>query len=301
MNSTVPNLSIITSPLWKDYELVDSGAGQKLERYGKLLLIRPEPEAVWTPGLDKREWQKASAIFRPAAEENGGHWDVVRQIPDKWKMTYGNLAFWAATSGSRHLGVFPEQASQWDWLSDRIRTTGKPTQVLNLFGYTGIASLAAAAAGAKVTHVDASKKVLTWARENQELSGLADKPIRWILDDALKFIQRDARRGVRYDGLILDPPKFGRGPKGEVWEFYKLLPRLLQACREVLSPQPLFIQITAYAVKASAVTLYNALTEMTTTLGGNLEAGELALQDSSRNRLLSMAIFARWSSHSSNH
>jgi 23S rRNA (cytosine1962-C5)-methyltransferase len=296
MTLTLPSIHILTSPDWKDYELVDSGGGQKLERYGKFLLIRPEPEAIWQTGLSEQEWQKANATFQPAAEENGGHWDVHKAIPDRWQMGYKGLKFWAATSGSRHLGVFPEQASQWDWLGELIRTTGRPVQVLNLFGYTGLASLAAAAAGAKVTHVDASKKVLTWARENQELSGLADKPIRWILDDALKFIQRDARRGVHYDGLILDPPKFGRGPKGEVWEFYKLLPRLLQACREVLAPQPLFIQLTAYAVKASSVTLYNALTEMTQGLNGQVEVGEVALQESSQKRLLSMAIFGRWSS-----
>lgn len=168
-------------------------------------------------------------------------------------------------------------------------------QVLNLFGYTGVATLAAASAGAKVTHVDASKKVVGWARENQELSGLAEKPVRWIVDDALKYIQRDARRGVVYDGLILDPPKFGRGPKGEVWEFYKLLPELLQACRQVLAPKPRFVLLTAYAVKASALTLYYAIDEVMQGFAGQTEAGEVLLQEKSAGRLLSMAIFGRWS------
>jgi 23S rRNA (cytosine1962-C5)-methyltransferase len=195
--------------------------------------------------------------------------------------------------------VFPEQAAQWDWITAQVKAAqvsaaGKPLQVLNLFGYTGLASLAAAAAGARVTHVDASKKVISWARENQELSGLGERPIRWIVDDALKFIQRDARRGTRYDGLILDPPKFGRGPKGEVWEVYKLLPNLLAACREVLTERPRFMLLTAYAVKASALTLYYAIDEVMRGIPGQTEAGEVILQEKSAGRLLSMAIFGRW-------
>ena len=209
-------------------------------------------------------------------------------------MEYKGLRFWAQTTASRHLGVFPEQAAQWDWTAAQIRAAGRPLQVLNLFGYTGLASLAAAQAGARVTHVDASRKVVSWANENQSLSGLQDRSIRWIVDDALKFVRRDARRGMAYDGIILDPPKFGRGPKGEVWEFYKLLPELLAACREILAPKPSFLVLTAYAVKASAVTLYNAVEEMMRGKGGAIQAGEVTLQDQSAGRLLSTAIFARW-------
>lgn len=291
-----PQILLQTSPGWKDYELVDSGDGWKLERYGKYLLKRPEPEAVWRPAAPEKVWNNAAAIFRPSNEENGGHWEELRRVDERWVMTYNSLRFWTQLSASRHLGVFPEQAGQWDWITEQVKASAEPPQVLNLFGYTGLATLAAAQAGARVTHVDASRKVINWARENQELSGLAERPIRWIVDDALKFIQRDARRGVRYDGLILDPPKFGRGPKGEVWEFYKLLPELLQACRQVLASQPRFVLLTAYAVKASALTLHYAIADVMRGLNGRVEAGEVVLQEQSAGRLLSMAIFSRWSS-----
>lgn len=291
-----PQLLLQASPDWQDYELVDSGDGFKLERYGKYLLKRPEPEAVWRPALDEKTWNSAHAIFRTSNEENGGHWETLKPVDEHWVMQYKDLKFYSQLSASRHLGVFPEQASQWDWLRERVQAAPRSLQVLNLFGYTGIATLAAAAAGAKVTHVDASRKVINWARDNQELSGLGDRPVRWILDDALKFIQREARRGTRYDGLILDPPKFGRGPKGEVWEFYKLLPELLQACRQVLSSRPVFTILTAYAVKASALTLYYAMSEVMQGFDGQTEAGEVVLEEKSARRLLSMAIFSRWSS-----
>lgn len=297
MTLSPPQLILQTSPGWQDYALLDSGDGLKLERYGKYILKRPEPEAIWQPALPEKTWSSAQALFKPSNEENGGHWETQKPVDDRWPMGYQSLRFWVQLSASRHLGVFPEQAGQWDWLSAQIqKASRRPIQVLNLFGYTGLATLAAAAAGAQVTHVDASRKVITWARENQELSGLADRPIRWIVDDALKFIQREARRGSRYDGLILDPPKFGRGPKGEVWEFYKLLPELLSACRQVLSPQPRFVVLTAYAVKASALTLYYAVNEIMQKFSGRTEAGEVVLQEESASRMLSMAIFARWSS-----
>jgi 23S rRNA (cytosine1962-C5)-methyltransferase len=295
MTQTAPKILLQTSPGWEDYELVDSGGGWKLERYGRYLLKRPEPEAVWRPALPEKAWNGAAAQFKPSNEENGGHWHTLRPVDERWVMRYRGLRFWTSLSASRHVGVFPEQAGQWDWLTGQIQSAGRELQVLNLFGYTGLATLAAAAAGARVTHVDASKKVIGWARENQSLSGLEDRPIRWIVDDALKFIQREARRGAGYDGLILDPPKFGRGPKGEVWEFYKLLPELLQACRQVLSKEPRFIVLTAYAVKASGLTLHYAIDEVMRGYSGQTEAGEVVLQESSGGRLLSMAIFGRWS------
>lgn len=206
----------------------------------------------------------------------------------------GELRFWTMTTPGRHLGVFPEVAAHWDWCSDLISRSKREINVLNLFGYTGLASLAAAAAGARVTHVDASKKSVSWARENQALSGLADAHIRWIVDDALKFVQREARRGVKYDGIILDPPKFGRGPKGEVWEVYKSLPNLLDTCRACLSATPLFVVVTVYAVRASAIHVAQALEEMMEEFEGKVESGELVTREQSAGRLLSQAVYARW-------
>lgn len=292
----IPSFELLSAQNWKDYALLDSGNGMKLEQFGDYSLIRPEPEAVWSPALPEFEWKKAAATYKPSPEENGGHWEYARKLPERWRMTYGSLSFWVQTSASRHLGVFPEQSCQWDWAEKVIHNAKTQPKVLNLFGYTGLATLAAAKAGAQVTHLDASKKVVTWAKENQTLSGISELPIRWIVDDALKFVQREARRGAKYQGIILDPPKFGRGPKGEVWEFYKLLPGLLKACREILDPHPLFIQLTAYAVKASAATMFFAVEEMMRNFDGTTTCGEIGLTEKSAGRYLSTAIYARWAS-----
>ena len=230
--------------------------------------------------------KEAAAEFIPSAEENGGHWKTLKKLPDSWKLRYRNLTLKAMLSNSKQLGVFPEQACQWDWLMERVRNYGKPMKVLNLFGYTGAATMACAAAGAKVTHLDASKKAVAWAKENQELSKVPLDRIRWILDDALKFVQREARRGSLYEGVILDPPKFGRGPKGEVWEFYKGFPALLEACAGVLSNQADFMLVTAYAVKASSVTLYNALSEVNRKRNGTVSVGEVCNCDKAGRLLL---------------
>lgn len=290
----LPDLELLYPTGWQDYALLDSGNGQKLEKFGPYHLVRPEAEAVWQPGLSASEWKSADAVYKPAPEENGGHWEYRRKIPDRWKLAYKDISFWAQTSASRHVGVFPEQSCQWDWAEQVIRNVSSKPRVLNLFGYTGMASLSAAAAGAQVTHLDASRKVITWARENQQISGLENLPIRWILDDAVKFVQREQRRNSLYDGIILDPPKFGRGPKGEVWEFYKFLPDLLDTCRAILTPHPLFIQLTAYAVKASAMTMFYAVREMMSSFNGVTTAGEIGLAEMSKGRYLSTAIFARW-------
>ncbi len=290
----MPQSVYLNSPDWEDYALLDSGDGQKLERFGPYTFVRPEPQAVWHKALPDRRWKSAEAIFQPSNEENGGHFEKQAPIESRWPMAYKSLRFWAQISSSRHLGVFPEQACHWDWIQAQVSAAGRPTQVLNLFGYSGLASLAAARAGARVTHVDASKKAVTWARENQDLSGLNDRPVRWIVDDAVKFVQREGRRQARYDGIILDPPKFGRGPQGEVWEFYKLLPALLQACRQILSPEPLFIVLTAYAIQASPLTLYYALQEALSGLGGSQVAGELVTIERSAGRCISNALYSRW-------
>ncbi len=293
--------TFLGSSRWVDYALIDSGDGQKLERFGKYVFVRPESQAMWKRSLDL-EWKNAHAVFMPTGEESGGHWDFKKKVDEQWIMRYPLpnpdkfLSFKVMTTPGRHLGVFPEVAAHWDWFSELIARSAREIHVLNLFGYTGIASLAAAAAGAKVTHVDASKKSVSWARENQTLSKLDDKPIRWIVDDAVKFAQREARRGVKYDGIILDPPKFGRGPKGEVWEVYKSLPDLLSTCRECLSANPLFVVTTVYAVRASAIHVAQAMDEMMKGLGGIIDSGELVTHEQSAGRLLSQAVYARWES-----
>jgi 23S rRNA (cytosine1962-C5)-methyltransferase len=310
-----PEIHLLPSMRWKDYELLDCGDGLKLERFGSYTFIRPEVQALWRRSLSLTEWDSAHAVFQPSGEESGGHWAFRKKVPEQWEMSYtltspasglhddrsnGELRFSVMTTPGRHLGVFPECAAHWDWMTEIISTEKQRSkndiQVLNLFGYTGLASLACSAAGARVTHVDASKKSVSWARANQALSGLADKPIRWIVDDALKFVEREARRGVKYDGIVLDPPKFGRGPKGEVWEVYKSLPDLLQACRAVLSDWPLFVVLTVYAVKLPAIHIYSALDEMLKGRPGDLECGELVTEEKSAGRYLSQAVYARWNS-----
>ena len=307
-------LVLLESPRWIDYSLIDTGDCLKLERFGEYIFVRPESQAMWKRALPKSEWLNAHAVFIPTAEESGGHWEFKKKVQKRWVMSYPltltplpkgegsgmkEIRFWAMPTPGRHLGVFPEVAAHWDWISGLIvrRTQNakhEAVNVLNLFGYTGLATLAAAAAGAKVTHVDASKKSVSWARENQGLSGLSDKPIRWIVDDAMKFVQREGRRGVKYDGILLDPPKFGRGPKGEVWEVYKSLPNLLEACRACLSDQPLFVTVTVYAVRASAIHVAQALDEMMKKYKGTMDSGELVIEEQSAGRLLSQAVYARW-------
>jgi 23S rRNA (cytosine1962-C5)-methyltransferase len=289
-----PRLELLLTPEWRDYELLDSGNGAKLERYGPYTFVRPEHQAVWSPALDPDRWQAAHAVFQATNEESGGRWQLRKPVEPTWIMGYKGLKFQAHTSASRHVGVFPEQASHWDWMQERIASAGRPIRVLNLFGYTGLATLAAAQAGAAVTHVDASKKSISIARQNQALSGLDKRPIRWLVDDVDKFVQREVRRQSQYEGIILDPPKFGRGPDGQVWDLFHSLPGLLQACRALLAPRPLFVVITAYAIRASALTAYYALQEMLADQEGTLTTGELALVEASAGRLLSTAIFARW-------
>jgi 23S rRNA (cytosine1962-C5)-methyltransferase len=291
--------TLLESTRWKDYALLDSGDSLKLERFGKYVFVRPESQAMWKRSLDS-EWKYADAVFIATGEESGGHWDFKKKVNEQWVMSYAlphsikGLNFKVMTTPGRHLGVFPEVAAHWDWFSDLIAQSNREINVLNLFGYTGLASLAAASAGAKATHVDASKKSVSWARENQALSKLEEKSIRWIVDDASKFVQREARRGVKYDGIILDPPKFGRGPKGEVWEVYKSLPNLLEACRACLSDNPLFVVTTVYAVRASAIHVAQSMDGMMAGFGGKIEMGELVTREQSAGRLLSQAVYARW-------
>jgi 23S rRNA (cytosine1962-C5)-methyltransferase len=291
----MPIIELLCGPDWEDYELLDSGNGLKLERFGRYQFVRPEHQAVWKPALPATKWDGVAAVFQSTGDESGGKWQYKQQVKPSWEMHYRDLTFLAHTGNSRHLGVFPEQAAHWDWIMEQISSSSRSVSILNLFGYTGLASLAAARAGAAVTHLDASKKTIQYARENQQLSGLADRPIRWIIDDAFKFVQREHRRGVKYDGIVLDPPKFGRGPKGEVWEFFKMLPYLLQEIKPILASQPIFLVITAYAIRASALSLYYTISEMMSGYHGKVTSGELVINEKSAGRILSMAITSRWS------
>jgi 23S rRNA (cytosine1962-C5)-methyltransferase len=274
-----------------DYALLDSGAGRKLELFGDFVLDRPEEQAMWSPTLPASQWAKADAIFSGDVDEEGaGRWKRRPGVPEAWTCRHGGLRYWCRFTSFRHVGVFPEQEAHFAFMAERLAGAGAPPKLLNLFGYTGLASLVAAASGAEVTHVDASKKAIAWARENQALSGLADKPIRWIVDDAVKFAAREARRGRRYDGILLDPPKYGRGPKGEVWELFESLPDMLRLCRDLLKPERSFLVLTAYAIRASFLSIDRLCRQV---LGPNVESGELALRGGNGG-LLATSLFSRW-------
>lgn len=297
MHPDPPKFHLLITPPWEDYELLDTGGGRKLERYGPYRIVRPEPQAMWKPGLPESEWKSADAVFDPEGTEEGGRWRVSSSMPESWVMGYKNLRFKVQLTPFRHLGVFPEQASHWDWMTERIteaKAKGQPVKVLNLFGYTGIASLAAAAAGAEVVHVDASKKAIAWARENQRLSGLEDKPIRWIEDDAMAFLRREVRRGNRYHGIVLDPPKFGRGNKGQVWRLMEDLPELLRHCKNIQADQFVFLALTAYATRASFLSLHYVFVDAIADLPKEERSGEFGMQEANRGRTLSTALFIQW-------
>lgn len=276
---------------WDDYELIDSGNGEKLERFGKYTLVRPDPQLIWNPTLTRQEWEKADALFTRITEDKGT-WQ--KTMPEKWEMHYKNLTFICKLSPFKHTGVFPEQSLHWDFIMQSIEKANRETTVLNLFGYTGIASLAAAAAGAKVTHIDASYPAIGWGRENQALSKLEEKPIRWILEDCVRFVQREIKRGVKYDGIIMDPPKFGHGPKGERWQFEDMFGKLMELTTQILSPDPIFFLVNAYAISASSIMLGNVLSDHLGKYAGSLESGELLLKQTAGNRLVSTGIYAKW-------
>ncbi len=291
--ASLPQIHLQAPQGWRDYQLLDSGEGKTLERFGPYTLIRPEPQAVWRSSLPKSAWQNADAIMMEEKKEYGGQWKLLKPIQKSWEMVYKDLRFQVQLGTSRHIGFFPEQASHWDWIMQKVAALPKPARVLNLFGYSGLATVAATKAGAEVTHVDSSKHALSWASYNLKLSGLANKPVHWIADDALKFTQREARRGNTYAGLILDPPKFGRGADGKVWDFYKKLPELLEACKGILAPDSAFIVLTAYAIQASALVAAQALKEIVGNTG-QLECGELITIEESAGHILSHALYARW-------
>jgi 23S rRNA (cytosine1962-C5)-methyltransferase len=283
------------SPEWEDYALLDSGDGYKLERFGRYTLIRPESLATWPPALPKERWDAAQAAYELTGGGEQGRWRFRQPFESPWIMRYKGLVFRVAISASRHIGLFPEHAVQWDWIGEQTVRAGGAVRVLTLFCYTGLATLAAALAGAEVTHVDASRRAVNVGRENQALSRLENRPIRWIVDDALKFVRREARRGVRYDAIVMDPPKFGRGPKGEVWEFFQSFPLLCEACRAILSERPWFVLLTAYAKRASAPELYAMIEGMMAGFSGTMAAGELVTVERSAGRTIPHSLSIRWS------
>jgi 23S rRNA (cytosine1962-C5)-methyltransferase len=294
----LPELQLLTSPDWQDYELLDTGDYEALERIGPYRLIRPEPQAIWPRTLPQGVWDSADARVIPSGGEHGGTWEFNHPVKQPWIIEYKGLKCEIRLSKSRHIGVFPEQASHWDWIDHQIRSAGRKLKVINLFGYTGMATAAAARAGAEVTHVDASKHAVHWASRNLDLSGLGEAPVRWLVEDVRKYLQREARRKSFYDGIILDPPKFGRGPKGKVWDYFEDIPDLLELCRQVLTPHPRFICLTSYAIQASAVVTHQAVKEMMKGHQGQINSGELVTVDRSGGNILSHALFSRWSAES---
>lgn len=286
------NLIILTTKPSVDYELLDSGQGEKLERYGQVIISRPDPQALWPKSLSIKVWQKAGAVF--SRDEPAG-WKINSKIPAKWRINLADLFFFIKLSPFKHTGLFPEQVSNWEWMGNLIRREKRKVNILNLFGYTGGATLATAQAGAEVCHLDGSKSAITWARENADISGLADKPIRWILDDARAFVKREIKRGRRYDGLIMDPPAFGHGPKGEMWKIEEHLAELFDLCLAVLSNQPLFFLINGYASGYSSIAYANNLLPLVKKYDGEIARGELTIAESNSGRLLPCGIFARWS------
>jgi len=280
--------TIVAEP-WDDWGLIDCGDGRKWERYGGVTVVRPEPQAMWSPALES--WDPEATFVPASDEEGGGRWVQHRPVPHSWPLARGDVRFHASLTPFRHLGFFPDMAPQWDFMRERA----DGAEILNLFGYTGVGTLSLAEAGAKLVHVDASKKSVEGGRANATLSELADRPIRWIVDDAAKFTAREVRRGRRYDGILLDPPKFGRGPEGEVWRLEEHLAPLLADCVRLLDSESRFLVLTVYAVRMSALAIGELARQLTAHLGGSVECGEMAVREEARGLLLPTAIFARWS------
>jgi 23S rRNA (cytosine1962-C5)-methyltransferase len=291
------DLRVIRTKGFADYALIDSGNGRKLERFGAFVIDRPETQAMWLPALPAKQWKAADAVFSGREDEEKGRWQTAGAVPDVWPVHVLGATLLCRLSGFRHLGLFPEQLPHWQWMLDGLRLiNADPPRVLNLFAYTGAASLIAAKAGAEVTHVDASKKAIAWAKANQTASALGEKSIRWVLDDARKFAAREVRRGRTYHLILLDPPKFGRGPANEVWDLFDDLAPLLRDCVKLLAPGKASLILTAYAIRASAVSIDGLVRETLAGRRGTLESGELAIVDMAE-RALSTSLFTHWISH----
>ncbi len=296
MSDFTPNILIENG--WQNYALLDSGAGRKLEQFGHVRVSRPEPQALWEKSLPESEWTKADAAFTNASEkeeDDKGSWSQRGKLPETWPVKVEDVTMLCRLMTYRHMGLFPEQRPHWQWISSSIKKSEKPFKLLNLFAYTGAASLIAAKAGAEVTHVDASKKAIGWCKENQEASGLTESKIRWICDDAATFVAREGRRGNKYDGILLDPPRYGHGPDGELWRFESDVAPLLSACANLLSDRAKFMILTAYTMRLSSLTLDHMMQDALKGRAGKTDHGELLLADKTGKRPLATSMFARWS------
>lgn len=281
---------------WKDYQVIDCSNGEKLERWGDYILIRPDPQVIWNTPKTLKEWKNMNGHYHRSSK-GGGEWEFFN-LPEQWSIHYGKLTFHLKPFSFKHTGLFPEQATNWDWFSNLIQNTNRPIKVLNLFAYTGGATLAAAAAGAQVTHVDASKGMVNWAKENAVSSGLGNAPIRWLVDDCVKFVEREIRRGNHYDAIIMDPPSYGRGPKGEIWKIEDSIHHFIQLCTQILAEDALFFLINSYTTGlAPAVLTYMMETEICRQFGGHVEADEIGLPVSSNGLVLPCGASGRWSRH----
>ena len=278
---------------WKDYEVLDTSAGEKLERWGDYLLIRPDPQVIWDTPKEHKGWKKCNGHYHRSSK-GGGEWEFFN-LPEEWSISYKDLTFHLKPFSFKHTGLFPEQAANWDWFSERIRKSGRPVKVLNLFAYTGGATLSAARAGAMVTHVDASKGMVGWAKENAAASGLSDAPIRWLVDDCTKFVEREIRRGNTYDGIIMDPPSYGKGPKGEIWKMEENIWPFIELTSRLLSKDPLFFLISSYTTGLQpAVLSYMLNASLVKRFGGRVQAQEIGLPVRSNGLVLPCGASGRW-------
>lgn len=285
---------MLISDDWKDYELIDTGGGEKLERWGKYILRRPDPQVIWPLKEETANWKKAHAHYH-RSQSGGGSWEFKSKLPQRWVIKFEELSFYIEPTGFKHTGLFPEQGANWKWIINKIRSASRPVSVLNLFAYTGGATVAAAYAGAEVCHVDASKGMVNWAKENLALSGLADRKVRFITDDVMKFVQREYRRGHKYDAIIMDPPSYGRGPKGEVWKIEDNLFDFIQECMGIMSDKPLFMLVNSYTTGFSPIILNNIIhLSLKQKFGGHISSGEVGLPASSSGLILPCGIYGRW-------
>ena len=279
---------------WKDYELIDCSDGERLERWGDIILIRPDPQIIWSTGKKNPLWRKAHARYH-RSNKGGGSWEMYKKVPDSWSINFKNLVFNIKPMGFKHTGVFPEQAVNWEWMQNKIKEENRPLKILNLFGYTGCATLACMEAGASVCHVDASKGMVTWAKENAVSSKLADKPVRWLVDDCVKFVQREVRRGNKYDGIVMDPPSYGRGPNGEVWKIEEKLYSLIELCIQVLTDNPTFFILNSYTTGLSpAVMEYLLNVQLKSKFGGKVSSDEIGLRVTESNLSLPCGSTVIW-------
>lgn len=282
-----------TADHWKDYEVIDTSGGEKLERWGDYILLRPDPQVLWNTPKTHPAWKKLNAHYHRSSK-GGGEWEFF-DLPEQWSIQYGDLTFHLKPFSFKHTGLFPEQAANWDWFSGLIRNANRPVKLLNLFAYTGGATCAAAKAGASVTHVDASKGMVGWAKENAQASGLSDAPIRWLVDDCVKFVERELRRGNRYDAIIMDPPSYGRGPKGEIWKIEDQIHSFIALCSKLLSDEPLFFLVNSYTTGlAPAVLTYILSTEVAAKHGGTVVSGEVGLPVTASGLVLPCGAAGRW-------